>query len=874
MGVRNEAALRPGVGGQDTGPEGSTDNSGPKSGTEEKSKTEGEEKEPRTVGVSHQSLKDIADKIGLDQPETGDVLSPKEYSDRGQALLKAGADPDQLEADFKKDGLVNADRVSVARAQYNKLVKDASDAYDTKGKNSLEYKQAKAKADQWQKEVLKPMITKGFAEVGRASQGETDIDTGSFISMSRAFEDQYGKAPNEEQEAAIKEVSDKVKDLTQKVSDLEQKLTEAIDKNAGEGKTKATYKEKAQAVADAFRKLKTKPFTFKDENGNDIEVTKMGTSWNDAVELGAKIIEKTGEIADGVSEVLKNIKDADWYKNLSASDKDKFAVQVQQHYEENAPEIAVKSSDPEKLATRLVDKKTFDPKDAKDIWEYAKSEYLRKGSTFDNMITGVATDLGLSADQVRKAITSPKGAKVISDEMYAQQYKQQQAIRDATTLLNTANESRFERNKVVKFVKSLPSYFFAAKTFGHGTVGFVTHSGMNIATPSAWKTFWPNFVKQFKFAFGGTTKSGLADYQQAMTDLVHRPKFAFWKRNGLAVDPVKSYDDYQQFNKGLRKITDLGDRGFNALKLQRYDLAEHYYNKLSNIEKADPGTAKKIASIVNHSTGTADIPVPKAIGVAVFAPRLEAARWNKLFIEPAQAVKTLYNWKEATPGEKAASKIVIKRAAEMAGVYLSGLAANSAALSIAGSKQSINYADPTKYDFLKFKAGDKTFDMTGGMLSLMHLLGSLVKEGVGNKKMVRGVPEDKSKTMGETIMNYGRGKLSPIASTVTDIATQADYGGRPLPFSSDKGTKLKPQYTWTEYIEDQQLPIPVSEAFKVTHDQMRDAGVPEATANQVITGIISGVISGGSGARVGVDYSADKKEGSQLKRSAKSKAVE
>ena len=46
VGVRNEAALRPGVGGQDTGPEGSTDNSGPKSGTEEKSKTEGEEKEP------------------------------------------------------------------------------------------------------------------------------------------------------------------------------------------------------------------------------------------------------------------------------------------------------------------------------------------------------------------------------------------------------------------------------------------------------------------------------------------------------------------------------------------------------------------------------------------------------------------------------------------------------------------------------------------------------------------------------------------------------------------------------------------------------------------------------------------------------------
>ena len=609
-----------------------------------------EKPKPRTVGVSHASLKAIADKIGLEEPKEGDVLSPKEYSDRGQALLKAGADPDQLESDFKKDGLVNADRISVARAQYNKLVKDASDAYENNGKNSLEYQKAKAKADQWQKEVLKPMITKGFAETGRASQGETDIDTGSFVSMSRAFQDKYGKEPTPAQAKLLEEASGKVKDLTNKVSDLEQKLTEAIDKNVGTGKVKAIYTEKAKAYADAFRKLKTKPFTFKDENGNEIDVHTAGIKWNDIVELGAKAIEKTGEIADGVKAAVDALKDADWYKALSQSDKDKFATQLEQHYQENAPEIAltpeeknikrlekqlkdlqhgnakqqgpkrelsakekelqdeifeakknlglvkskeIKENAPEdadhiKIVEKIADPKTTNPEKSQAIWGYMKNEYLRKGKDFDTSINGTAVDLGLTADQVRKSITSPKGTKPISDEMYFQNYKQQQAIRDAQMVLKTANANRLQRTWAAKFVKATPNFFFALKTALHGTVGNITHSGLNALLPfsAKWKTFWPNWAKSFKYSFGGLTKEGVASYQQEMTDLVHRPNFAFWKRNGVAIDPVKSYDDYQQFKSGFGKLTAMGDRGFNALKLQRYDLAEYYWNKASEAAKS------------------------------------------------------------------------------------------------------------------------------------------------------------------------------------------------------------------------------------------------------------------------------------------------
>ena len=198
----------------------------------------------------------------------------------------------------------------------------------------------------------------------------------------------------------------------------------------------------------------------------------------------------------------------------------------------------------------------------------------------------------------------------------------------------------------------------------------------------------------------------------------------------------------------------------------------------------------------------------------------------------------------------------------MGGVYLSALAGNSAILTAMGSKQSINYTDPTKYDWLKFKAGDHTLDMTGGMLSMMHFLGTIAKEGFAAKKKVRGVDEDRSKTMAKTSFDYARGKLSPFASTAVDVLSKEDYSGRPLPlpWSDDQGTKFKPRYKWDEYLEDQQLPIFVSEGFKVVHDQMRDSGVPEVTRNQVLTGVLSSAISGITGARVGVDYSSDRKD--------------
>ena len=116
VGVRNEAALRPGMGGQDTGPEGSTDNSGPKSGTEEKSKTEGEEKEPDVSGIKNaisrpergiRKLPEVEfQKMGSDADIINDgknlvdsgKINPRELVDRINSDPKSTFTPDEAKA--------------------------------------------------------------------------------------------------------------------------------------------------------------------------------------------------------------------------------------------------------------------------------------------------------------------------------------------------------------------------------------------------------------------------------------------------------------------------------------------------------------------------------------------------------------------------------------------------------------------------------------------------------------------------------------------------------------------------------------------------------------------------------------------------------
>lgn len=144
-----------------------------------------------------------------------------------------------------------------------------------------------------------------------------------------------------EVEKRLRDADAEIQELKKKIAEKEKEAKLAADNQvvadikASIPRTKKTYTAKAKEVADQFRRLKTKPIVFKDANGKEIPIQKLSVvDWNSLVELGAKAIEKTGEIADGVKAIVDELKDHEWYVKLSQADKDA----VQKQIEENLPQ--------------------------------------------------------------------------------------------------------------------------------------------------------------------------------------------------------------------------------------------------------------------------------------------------------------------------------------------------------------------------------------------------------------------------------------------------------------------------------------------------------------------------------------------------------
>jgi len=809
------------------------------------------EREQRTAGISHAAMEKAAAQTGTEAPERGQYVSPEQAIEQGRQALRDGADPQKAVDAFNDAGAISKEGIALVRAKTEELTRAAHEAYDKFGEGSKEDRAAREALSDWQKSI-KPMMT-AWGNIGTAMQGATDIDTGSYVGMRAAYEAEHGKEMSAVQKEQAKQQVDKINDLTNKVTELEKKLSDAIDKRSKEpGEPQKSYTERSKALADKVRRLKTKPLTFKDENGNEIEFKQnAAVPYNEIVEGVAQAIEAGGRLADAVKATLEKYKNDDWYKNLNDNDKNRLADALTTHLTPEADDDII---------TRFADKtdNKFTAGEAKSIWDYAKENYLDKGSDFLQMVRGVATDLGLSPEQVRDALGTNKSERKLTDELYLKQAERRRAVDTAKEWIKNAD--RQNDSAVVKAARALgklPDLFFAIKTAGHGTVAPITHAGMDAFRPSNWDSYFKFFMEGFKNAYGNK-----AEYEKRMADLQSDPMYGLAKRSGLAVDPNKKYDEYQQarewedtrFGKALKWFNQIGDRGFDALKIYRLEQFKKVWENLSEAEKADPETAKEIAKIINHSTGTSDFSInnetaTKVLSTLFFAPKLEASRWSALIKEPAQALGTLSNWQNSSSAEKAAAKLVVRRSAEMLGTTIALLYANQSLLRLAGSKQQINWTNPTEQDWLKFKGFNKTFDLTGGRRSTMSFIGNMLALPFQSKKDLHGT--ERSDKLFENIGRYLRGKLSPIAGTAFDFGTHKDFEGNVLPPFDDKPRGDKKHLSWSEYLALQQVPIPITEAVKTTEKSMEDRGMKKAEVRDVLTGIFWGTVTGATGARVG-----------------------
>lgn len=430
------------------------------------------------------------------------------------------------------------------------------------------------------------------------------------------------------------------------------------------------------------------------------------------------------------------------------------------------------------------------------------------------------------------------------------------------------------------------------KVVGHGTVGMVTHAGGLLYRPeiSTQKIWWQNFGRQF----------GMWAKPEFHEQLIHRltsdKDFETWKNSGLSIDPETNYTDYGILADALKHLSEKagkpgkamanflegGRRGFDALKLARLELSKRDWDKVPEEIKADPQASSEmrryIAEMNNKATGAIPgkvNPVGTTVesglynlaknpisDIAMFAPRLYASRWARIVVDPIKTVNTFANWNNATPAERAIATKRLKNAALFTSGYIGALAVNQAILSATGSKQKVNILDPTKADWLKFKAFGKEIVADGGLLDPVRLLGQIVIGDLLMDKPWRG--QTGYNKIWQDLGKYYRGKMNPTLGFVTDVATGKDYSDRPLPFPSMLGAGPeqpekpgKPKYTWGEWLL-QQGPIPLSGGTRVAYEELRKEGMSHLDAMKFLKAAAVSVL-GMTGVHAGEDYGEQEK---------------
>lgn len=818
-------------------------------------------------------------------------ISAEDSVRHGRELLKEGRSPEDIVSEFKKNGAISADAMSVVRARHEELTREANKAFDEGRQNVSNPKfQAaeKARQDFWENSI-RPMQTE-WHKTGMAQQGETGIDSGTFYGLYRAFKERNGKEMSPEQVSTARNLSGKVAEADKAVQATSGALRDELDRAAGikdlspesqraiqKFVDEAKRENRAQGRRTTRRSLDDEAVLIKQNIAAEFQRLKSQSSSSTlgSVPRGLARLDPEGvitkevlryaknraqagitdaaQLVDDVHSALKDFSDvtrrevAEAISGYGLTSAEKLVGAFGQVRGElrkglKAEDVARAAKQAEvDLRTRLSATKKTSPEDAKAIWERTK-KYIDQGMGFSDARNAAGVDLGITPERVMRALTQQPKAKRLTNELYRQMSDRREAKAQAEAWVRTADTPAYRR-----FLGSLPDVFFGLKTFGHGTVGMITHAGKNIFLPTRWADYWPNFAKQYKLAYDR------GYHEQMMQDLENRPNFITAKRAGLANDPSKTFDDYQKHSLArlFGRAGLVGARGFDSLKLLRQDLFDTAWNRLPDSLKTSD-MAKLLATEMNHSTGVSDINLPKGSSTAFFAPKLEASRWAWVFGDNVKALKTLAEWKRSTPEERYHAKLVLKRSAEFMATYGALLAANQGLLIATGSKDRVNMTDPSKGDWMRFKIGGRAIEPTGGLIGMLDFLGKIGNAALGEQDPREG----RFEKIGKAGASYLRGKLSPIASTATDVITGADFSGRPLPWSSDKEHEGRPKYTWPEYLLTQQTPIPVGEAARDVYTTMREKGAPDDFIKAILKGAAIGTLSGGTGVRIGEEYSA------------------
>lgn len=495
------------------------------------------------------------------------------------------------------------------------------------------------------------------------------------------------------------------------------------------------------------------------------------------------------------------------------------------------------------------------------IWRWAKENGIDHGLPFEKVHDAINMHFfgGKGRPEWITDILSGRKTpyKFLANDAWKKQYNRrvitQQALEQSQAKAKTYGPVETGIRKVL----SAPRWL-AVK--GHGFVFPVTHAGELILRPTSWATFFRGIRDTYSKSF---SKAGT---ERLLESMRRAPLFDTALRSGLDVG-AKSHggDLLARPAKG-----NPSSRAWDILTTMRFNLWDQQMQNLIRpgmSEKAILDLGKNMAEWANHATGSAKGPIANLGGSVLFGPKLTQSKFNRLFADPVQTVRTFANWfnkkNPPTPGERAVAQTRISGAMQYIGTGLGFLAVNQGFLMATGKKDQelINFTNPMKSDFLAFKAGGMEFSIPG-LHSEFRMLSKVFATSWLTDKELRG--ESKQAHIAGILGEYELNKLNPVIGLGIETAMNQNYLRRPLPWSPEpplpKEAPKKPpppRIGWIEYALSHG-PIPLQGPIGYFFDQLRAQGASAHDAITMIKNMIAIGLVGATGIHISEDRSRQK----------------
>jgi hypothetical protein len=314
-----------------------------------------------------------------------------------------------------------------------------------------------------------------------------------------------------------------------------------------------------------------------------------------------------------------------------------------------------------------------------------------------------------------------------------------------------------------------------------------------------WKTIWTNPIswqRNARKSFIDIAKQlgGKETLKEVQADIVSRPNAELYNKMKLAIGNVE-----EEFPTTLPEKIPLFGRVYKAsegaytgfLYRQRADIADHLLKiaKNTGVDINDPKQLDSMGKLINSLTGRGHL--------GSLENRKTAATLNNVFFS-IRFLKSNVDTLTAHQLQRGVTPFVRKQAAMNLLKIIAGTA-SILAIAKAHDADSVEL-DPHSANFGKIKVGHTSFDVSGGMNSIVVLatrLGPLLAgKDSYTKSSTTGVKTPLNKSMtGQTGMevlnDFFENKVSPATSIVRDMLNQKDFNGnKPTVANEAKNTLL------------------------------------------------------------------------------------